>query len=75
MILIFYLDLYPPYLLLFDFRICSSRIASRLIYLFAPFPGPQDLPGEGAIGSEEGPSFLPSVQGEVPSVGLCHGLD
>lgn len=37
MILIFYLDLYLPYLL-FDFRICSSWIASRLIYLFAPFP-------------------------------------
>lgn len=45
MILIFYLDLYPPYLLLFDFRICSSWIASRLIYLLPLSPVPQGLPG------------------------------
>lgn len=77
MILIFYLDLYPPYLLLFDFRICSSWIASRLIYLCTPFlcpPRPSRRKG-----AEEDPPSLPKLstttQREVPSVGLCHGLD
>lgn len=66
MILIFYLDLYPSYLLLFDFRICPSGIAFRWVCLFAP-----DLPTP--------KTFFPKMGGWIPekvhfSGGSCDGL-
>lgn len=77
MILIFYLDLYLPYLL-FDFRICSSWIASRLIYLFAPFPPtPKTFQEKGWWIPEKAifPGFPLSTQGEYPVLALCDSLD
>lgn len=66
MILIFYLDLYPPYLLLFDLCICAPRVVLRWACLSAP----DLLP----------PRPFPKKGGCIPEKvcfhgGSCDGLD